>query len=258
MNPRARAKGPFPQIGHDRRSEARRLIGSMEHGKGVGDGHFSALGMLITDASLCADEPALIEVQDGLQWLFRTHYLDVPALDGDQREQRGRILGLIDTVQWALRRLPSGLQLSLHPNGHAARFLVAVARRQGMSNKELAAELGTDETEISRVGRKLLAAGVVWRRKEWRHNAWDITPRGRQYAETAGLLQKDEVAVRVPAEHPAPREGARAEADAHGLPGEAPEPRGRSGRGARPEPQGREEGRRAQGRSRRSEERGQG
>ncbi|MFA1542810.1 hypothetical protein [Actinomadura monticuli] len=171
----------------DRRTEIRRLIDAMEHAKVISDGHFSALGMLITDASLSADEPALTECQDGLQWLHR-HYLDVDGLDGPQREQRGRILGLIDVVHWALKRLPSGLQLALQPDGYAARFLVAVSRRQGMSNQQLAAELGTDETEISRVGRRLLSAGVVWRRKEWRHNAWDLTPRGRRYLETSGLL----------------------------------------------------------------------
>ncbi|WP_242905574.1 hypothetical protein [Actinomadura terrae] len=174
--------------GDDRRAEVRRLIDEMEHDtKNISEGQFSALGMLITDASLSADEPALVECQDGLQWLHR-RYLDVGALDGQERELRGRILGLIDVVHWALRRLPSGLQLALQPGGHAARFLVAVARKQGLSNQQLAAELGTDETEISRVGRRLLSAGVVWRRKEWRHNAWDITPRGRQYLETSGLL----------------------------------------------------------------------
>ncbi|TDC52716.1 hypothetical protein E1281_18775, partial [Actinomadura sp. KC345] len=171
----------------DRRAEVRRLIDAMEHAKVIGDGHFSALGMLITDASLSADEPALVECQDGLQWLHR-HYLDVDALDGPQREQRGRILGLIDAVHWALKRLPSGLQLALQPDGHAARFLIAVSGRPGLSNQQLAAELGTDETEVSRVGRRLLSAGVVWRRKEWRHNAWDLTPRGRQYLETSGLV----------------------------------------------------------------------
>ncbi|GAA4233280.1 hypothetical protein GCM10022254_35410 [Actinomadura meridiana] len=171
----------------DRRTEVRRLIDAMEHAKIISDGHFSSLGMLITDASLSADEPALVECQDGLQWLHR-HYIDVNALDGPQREQRGRILGLIDVVHWALRRLPSGLQLALQPDGHAARFLLAVFRRQGLSNKDLATELGTDETEISRVGRKLLSAGVVARRKEWRQNAWDLTPRGRDYLETSGLL----------------------------------------------------------------------
>ncbi|MFB4307127.1 hypothetical protein [Actinomadura sp. GTD37] len=171
----------------DRRTEIRRLIDAMEHAKVISDGHFSALGMLITDASLSADEPALTECQDGLQWLHR-HHLDADALDGPQREQRGRILGLIDVVHWALKRLPSGLQLALQPDGYAARFLVAVSRRQGMSNQQLAAELGADETEVSRVGRRLLSAGVVWRRKEWRHNAWDLTPRGRHYLETSGLL----------------------------------------------------------------------
>ncbi|TDB95087.1 MarR family winged helix-turn-helix transcriptional regulator [Actinomadura sp. 7K534] len=182
---------------HDRRTEVRRLIDAMEHAKVISDGHFSALGMLITDASLSADEPALVECQDGLQWLHR-HYLDVGALDAPQREQRGRILGLIDVVHWALKRLPSGLQLALQPEGYAARFLVAVARRPGMSNRQLAAELGTDETEISRTGRKLLSAGVVWRRKEWRHNAWDLTPRGRRYLETSGLLPADADAVGEP------------------------------------------------------------
>ncbi|TDC81335.1 hypothetical protein, partial [Actinomadura sp. 7K507] len=171
----------------DRRTEVRRLIDSMEHAKVISDGHFSALGMLITDASLSADEPALVECQDGLQWLHR-HYLDVGGLDGPQREQRGRILGLIDVVHWALKRLPSGLQLALQPDGHAARFLLAVSARPGLSNQQVAAALGTDETEVSRVGRKLLSAGVVWRRKEWRHNAWDLTPRGRHYLETSGLL----------------------------------------------------------------------
>jgi CRP-like cAMP-binding protein len=192
VNARAETKAQLPQLGRDRRSEARRLIDAMEHAKELTEGHFSALGMLITDASLNADEPALAEVKDGLQWLHRG-YLDTPALDGDQRERGGRLLGLIDCAHWALQRLPSGLQLGLHPDGHAARFLAAVARRQGMSNQDLAAELGTDETEVSRVGRKLLSAGVVWKRKEWRHNAWDITPRGLQYVQSAGLLKDEPV-----------------------------------------------------------------
>lgn len=187
VNTRADFPGAGPATGRDRRSQARELLDAMENAKVITEGQFSALGMIITDASLSADEATLVEVQDGLQWLHR-NYLDVPHLDGDQRERRGRILGLIDCVQWALRRLPSNLQLKLHPDGHAARFLVAVARRQGISNKQLAAELGTDETEISRVGRRLLAAGVVWKRKEWRQNAWDLTPRGRQYLEETGLL----------------------------------------------------------------------
>ncbi|MFP3964521.1 hypothetical protein SMC26_19570, partial [Actinomadura fulvescens] len=187
-----RARGQRGRDAQDRsrRAEARRILDSIEQAKTITDGHFSALGMLITDASLSADEAALVEVKDGLQWLHRSHYLDVPAFDGERREQRGRILGLIDCAHWALRRLPSGLQLGLQPGSHAARFLAAVAADPGLSNQELASRLGADETEVSRVGRRLLSAGVVWKRKEWRRNCWDITPRGRDYLETAGLLDE--------------------------------------------------------------------
>ncbi|MFC4911299.1 hypothetical protein [Actinomadura gamaensis] len=195
-----------------RRAEAERLLETMEHAKSLEEGHFSALGMLITDASLCADEPSLTAIKDGLQWLYRTHYLDVPALDPDRREERGRLLGLIDVAHWALQRLPSGLQLGLRPGGHAARFLVAVAARPGRSNRELAAELGTDDTEISRVGRRLLAAGVVWRRKEWRSNLWDITPRGRAYLAEIGLLPSPADGD-APVPSPAPSGPARRDAD---------------------------------------------
>ncbi|WP_329521750.1 hypothetical protein [Spirillospora sp. NBC_01491] len=227
MNVRAELMPRTLSQGRDRRTEVRRLLDSMEQAKVISDGHFSALGMIITDASLTADEPALVEVQDGLQWLHR-HYLDVQALDGEQREQRGRILGLIDVVHWALRRLPSGLQLALQPDSHAARFLSVVARRQGLSNRELAAELGTDETEISRVGRKLLSAGVVWRRREWRVNAWDITPRGRQYLESSGLLKEGPGsghAADAPLGSPDPDPAPAAEPDDGRPSAEAAEPR---------------------------------
>ena len=105
-------------------------------------------------------------------------------------ETRGRTLGLIDVTQWALRRLPANLHLSLSPDSHATRFLLAVAARPGLSNGDLARLLGVDETEISRIGRRLMAAGVVWRRKEWRRNLWDVTPRGRQYLDASEIPAK--------------------------------------------------------------------
>lgn len=173
-------------VGRDRHAEVRRLIGEMEAAELIGERQFNALGMLVTDASLAADEPALAAAHDGLQWLFRRQAaLSEP--DAAQVERRGRILGMIDVTHWALRRLPSGLQVGLDPTSHAARFLLAVAAQPGLSNQELAAQLGVDETETSRVGRRLLGTGVVWRRKEWRRNAWDITPRGRDYLTTLGL-----------------------------------------------------------------------
>jgi predicted NBD/HSP70 family sugar kinase/CRP-like cAMP-binding protein len=179
-----------PGAGRDRHAQVRRLIGQMESAQLIDEGQFNALGMLVTDASLSADEPALEAAQDGLQWLYSRHEV-LSEPDEDHVEQRGRLLGMIDVTHWALRRLPSALHVGVDPSSHAGRFLVAVAQRPGVSNQELAMQLGIDETEVSRVGRRLLAAGVVWRRKDWRRNAWDITPRGRDCLIDAKLVSAD-------------------------------------------------------------------
>ena len=180
----------LPAAGRDRHAQVRQLIGEMESAGVIDEGQFNALGMLVTDASLAADRPALEAAQDGLQWLYsRQEALSDP--NDNQVEQRGRLLGLIDVTHWALRRLPSTLQVGPDPSSHAGQFLKAVAERPGLSNQELAIRLGMDETEVSRVGRRLLAAGVVWRRKEWRRNAWDITPRGQTCLVDAGLAGED-------------------------------------------------------------------
>lgn len=50
-----------------REAEVRRLIGLLD--QGPSESLFQAVGMLISDASLSADEPALEAAQDGLQWL---------------------------------------------------------------------------------------------------------------------------------------------------------------------------------------------
>ena len=180
----------LPAVGRDRHAQVRHLIDEMESAKPIEDGQFNALGMLVTDASLAADEPALEAAQNGLQWLYSRTL--TPAGTGDDHvdERRGRLLGMIDITHWALRRLPSTLQAGPSPASHARRFLEAVAERPGLSNQELAVRLDIDETEVSRVGRRLLAAGLVWRRKEWRRNAWDITPRGRKSLENAGAGQR--------------------------------------------------------------------
>jgi predicted NBD/HSP70 family sugar kinase len=180
----------LPAAGRDRHAQMQQLIAEMDSAQVIDEGQFNALGMLVTDASLAADEPALQAAQDGLQWLYsRQEALSDP--DADQVEQRGRLLGLIDVTHWALRRLPSTLRMGLDPSSHAGQFLKAVAERPGLSNQELALRLGIDETAASRVGRRLLAAGVVWRRKEWRRNAWDITPRGHTYLVNSGLAVAD-------------------------------------------------------------------
>jgi hypothetical protein len=170
----------------DRLTEVRDLMDEMKSEYEIPEGCFSSLGMLITDASLAADEPALRAAHDGLRRLYGKH-----VRDGDEykcAEQRGRLLGMIDVTFWSLRRLPSGLQLNLDPEGHAARFLTEIAHEPGLSNEQLAKRLEVDVTEISRLGRKLLASGVASKSRQWRYNAWDITPRGTHCLEQAGLI----------------------------------------------------------------------
>src|SRR4051812_13710324 len=83
----------------DRRTEVERLIHVLEESPSGAERQLNTLGMLITDASLDADEAALAEAHDGLQWLYRDHERQDP-------EFRGRLQGLMDVTQWALRRPP--------------------------------------------------------------------------------------------------------------------------------------------------------
>lgn len=170
----------------DRLTEVRDLMDEMKSEYEIPEGCFSSLGMLITDASLAADEPALRAAHDGLRRLYGKHVRDGDEYKG--AEQRGRLLGMIDVTFWSLRRLPSGLQLNLDPEGHAARFLTEIAQEPGLSNEQLAKRLEVDITEISRLGRKLLSSGVASKSRQWRYNAWDITPRGTRCLEQAGLI----------------------------------------------------------------------
>lgn len=185
---------------YDRATEVQSLIDEMRSSEEISDGLFSSLGMIVTDASLAGDEDALEAAHEGLR---RQYGRQRQLRDGHgepSAELRGRLLGLIDVTYWALRRLPSALQLSLDPAGHAARFLVEVARQPGQSNSQLAARLDVDITEVSRIGRKLVDADVVWKRREWRQNSWDITPRGRRYLEESGLYRPE-----APEPRPRPR-----------------------------------------------------
>lgn len=171
----------------DRLSEVQAALGEMQTERIIPPQQFSSLAMLVTDASLTADEPAIQAAHDGLRRLYGHHV----RADGDQAEraeQRGHLLGLLDMTTWALRRLPSGLQLNFAPRGHPVSFLLEVAKEQGPSNEQLAGRLKVDATEISRIGRRLTAAGLVWKSRQWRHNAWSLTPRGTQYLESAGLI----------------------------------------------------------------------
>src|SRR4051812_21626047 len=97
--------GPRTGAGSPRLTAIQDLVTEIAQSAAITDGDFSALGMLISDASLAADSPALEGALDCLQGLYR-RYTD----DGTDAELRGRVLGLIDVTHWSLRRLPATLQ----------------------------------------------------------------------------------------------------------------------------------------------------
>ena len=93
----------LPAVGRDRHAQVQRLIAEMESAQPIAEGQFNALGMLVTDASLAADEPALETAQEGLQLLYSQHAV-LSNPDEEHVEQRGR-LGMIDVAHWALSPL---------------------------------------------------------------------------------------------------------------------------------------------------------
>jgi hypothetical protein len=166
-----------------RLAELTGLLEELEEQPEIVAGDFNALAMMIADAILDADDATLTAAQDGLQRLYGLQaWIEEPS--PEQLEARGRLLGLIDLLQWTLRRVvPKTLLTRLEPNGYAHRFLEAIAERPGLSNQELIDRLEADETEVSRVGRRLLEGGLARKRKLGRRNHWEITPRGAQALE---------------------------------------------------------------------------
>jgi predicted NBD/HSP70 family sugar kinase/DNA-binding MarR family transcriptional regulator len=147
-------------------------------------GELHALAMMIVDGALDADEPALVLGQKGLQELYGRQ-LRLSSPSSEQIEQRGQVIGLLDVINWAYRRLlPVGLVAGLEPNGYARRILEEIGRHPGISNEELTEALAIETTEVSRVGRRLVDSGLARKRKVGRRNHWELTGRGRQSLST--------------------------------------------------------------------------
>jgi hypothetical protein len=144
----------------------------------VPEGVFSALGMTLTDAILDWDEQALALLLDQLP---RLAALARGLRTTEATRVEGRLLGLIDTAQHGLpRALPREFLGHVEPNSYSHRFLQQVESDPTRTNTAIAIELDIDDTAVSRVGRRLVAAGLVRKRKLGRTNQWLITPRGLQ------------------------------------------------------------------------------
>ena len=130
-----------------------------------------ALGLI--DALLDGDAGSLAAALEALR--------DVRA--GDDRELAGWLDAAIAFAHWGLERAPSPAALTRGTQAHD--FLGALDGPPQLGSPELRRLLETDETQVSRTGRRLLESGLVARRKVGRQVFWQLTPRGRRALEEA-------------------------------------------------------------------------
>jgi AcrR family transcriptional regulator/DNA-binding MarR family transcriptional regulator len=151
-----------------------RRIAALSTEEGRGDG--LALGLV--DALLSADRESLEAALPKLRYARKRA--------GDSRNER--LLGWLDAaialVHWGLERLaPAGGEVAGGTQAHE--FLAALRRSPDITSSRLRELLETDETQVSRTGRRLLEAGLVLRRKVGRQAFWSLTPLGQRAIEDA-------------------------------------------------------------------------
>jgi AcrR family transcriptional regulator len=87
-------------------------------------------------------------------------------------------------AHWGLERVPSRTAAVIQGT-QAHEFLRVLEGSPQVGSAELRRLLETDETQVSRTGRRLLESGLVTRRKVARQVFWQLTPRGRRALEEA-------------------------------------------------------------------------
>jgi predicted transcriptional regulator len=159
-------------------SELATLVAEIESGvETLAEGAFRALGMLVTDGVLDHDQHAVNAAIQQLRRLYAQKSTQAKSLE--MAETAGRVLGIIDVLQSAkVRTIPLGVLVEVERESHAHHFLDVLSNQPAWSNKSLAKSLEIDETEVSRVGKRLVERGLARKRRIGRENYWEITPRG--------------------------------------------------------------------------------
>ena len=109
------------------------------------------------------------------------------ALRGVRADAAGdeRLVGCLEAAiafaYWGLERVPAAA--CVEPGTQAHDFLAALDGRSGMASSELRQLLETDETQVSRTGRRLLDRGLATRRKVGKQVFWHLSPNGRRALE---------------------------------------------------------------------------
>jgi AcrR family transcriptional regulator len=146
------------------------------------DGQLEALALGLVDALLDADETTLKAALEAL----RAARARVLSADTEHERLLGWLEAMTAVAQWALERLtPESTLAAVAPGSQASSFLQALERSPHVGSARLRELLETDDTQVSRTGRRLLETGLVSRRKVGRQVFWELTPRGRRALEVA-------------------------------------------------------------------------
>jgi DNA-binding MarR family transcriptional regulator len=144
------------------------------------------MSLILVDSILEGDEPAVELALDGIHRL-QSLWLGRQGGDLDGARIQGRLDGLLDVAMWGSERMPSlSLLAEIEGETHSHEFLALIHDEPAISNLGVAAQLGWQESEVSRVGRRLAQTGLARKRRVGRTNAWHITPRGVQALQALG------------------------------------------------------------------------
>ncbi len=144
------------------------------------DNWSNAFAMLLTDAQLTRDLPALVTAGERL-------YLRLDSLDESAHLERGRLLSYLDLVRWSQRRtLPSYQASAVERDSASHRFLWLVSTHPGLTSSELQRRGVGREESVSRVGRRLREVGLVVQTRAGRSKQWELTPRGERIVDELG------------------------------------------------------------------------
>jgi hypothetical protein len=142
----------------------------------------SPVAMTVVDALLHADVETLKELTEPLRDALARLFDDA----GHAREIRGYLIGTLEAARWGLQRLPDSADVDLAPDTHTGQMLAALAADEPLTGSELRERLATSDSQLSRVGRHLLARGLVVQRRAGRAAVWELSARGRQALRESG------------------------------------------------------------------------
>src|SRR3954463_6886673 len=114
-----------------------------------------AVSLGLVDALFEGDGETLAAALDALR--------DARARADGDRHLAGGLDAAIAFTHWGLERVPSEAGVAQGTQAHD--FLLALDGSPQLGSAELRSLLATDETQVSRTGRRLLESGLVTRRK---------------------------------------------------------------------------------------------